>query len=101
MLNRPYATFPTLDISQSPAPEHNLSQGLFKSFPIGERKRLDFRWEAFNAFNHPQFIAVPERNVFSTPASSFLNRDFTDSGIRTMWAQVKLGFEKTQDSQLN
>jgi hypothetical protein len=32
----------------------------------------------FNALNHPPF--------------HFLNRDFTDSGIRSMWVQVKLIF---------
>ena len=59
---------------------------------MGERKRLEFRWEAQNAFNHPQFTQVPEKNVFGTPASHFLNRDFTNSGIRSMWVQVKVVF---------
>jgi len=65
---------------------------LFKSFPIGERKRLEFRWEAQNAFNHPQFVQVPQRRLRDTPPGRFLNRDFTNSGIRTMWAQVKVIF---------
>jgi hypothetical protein len=65
---------------------------VFKSFPIGERKRLEFRWEAVNAFNHPQFVEVPERDVLGTPSGRFLNRDFTNSGIRSMWVQVKLVF---------
>ena len=58
---------------------------------IREGKRLEFRWEALNAFNHPQFTAVPEK-MLAAPASRFLNRDFTDSGIRSMWAQVKILF---------
>ncbi|HZQ52038.1 MAG TPA: TonB-dependent receptor [Bryobacteraceae bacterium] len=33
----------------------NLDFGLHRSFPIGERFRVEFRAEAFNAFNHPQF----------------------------------------------
>jgi hypothetical protein len=28
---------------------------LFKSFALGERQRIQFRAEAFNAFNTPQF----------------------------------------------
>jgi hypothetical protein len=31
-------------------------------------------------------------SVTSTPAGQFLNRDFTGSGIRTMWVQAKLVF---------
>jgi hypothetical protein len=68
-----------------------------KSFQIAEQKRLEFRWEALNALNHPQFTQVPEKSVISPgpvpgAPSSFLNRDFTDSGIRTMWVQLKLLF---------
>jgi hypothetical protein len=71
---------------------NNLDLTLFKSFSLGERRRLEFRWEAFNALNHPQFRQVPERNIRNSPASRFLNRDFTNSGIRSMWVQVKLLF---------
>jgi hypothetical protein len=68
-----------------------------KSFRIAEQKRLEFRWEALNALNHPQFTQVPEKSVNSTgpvpgSPSQFLNRDFTDSGIRSMWVQMKLVF---------
>jgi len=41
--------------------------------------------------NHPQFTQIPLTSV-GAPASHFLNRDFTDSGVRTMWTQVKLVF---------
>ncbi len=77
---------------------NDLDLTLFKSFPISEGKRLELRWEAYNAFNHPQFVNVPERNVFSAPGpagglpSRFLNRDFTNSGIRSLWVQAKLIF---------
>jgi hypothetical protein len=71
---------------------NNFDLSVFKSFPIGERKKLELRWEALNAFNHPQFTEVPERDVLGTPASRFLNRDFTNSGIRSMWVQVKVVF---------
>jgi len=65
---------------------------LYKSFQLSEQKRVEFRWEAFNALNHPQFTQVPERNVVTSPASRFLNRGFTDGGIRSMWIQVKFLF---------
>ena len=42
---------------------NNFDVSLSKSFQIGEQKRLEFRWEAFNALNHPQFTQVPERSV--------------------------------------
>ena len=71
---------------------NNFDLSLFRTVSITERKRLEFRWEAQNAFNHPQFIQVPERNVSTSPAGRFLNRDFTDSGIRSMWVQVKVLF---------
>ena len=71
---------------------NNFDASIFKVFTLAERKRLEFRWEAQNAFNHPQFVQVPAKNVVNSPARLFLNRDFTDSGIRTMWVQAKLLF---------
>jgi hypothetical protein len=73
---------------------NNFDLTLFKSFAIRERQRMEFRWEALNAFNHPQFVQMPGtgRNVVNTLPGRFLNRDFTDSGIRSMWVQVKVIF---------
>jgi hypothetical protein len=73
---------------------NNFDLTLFKSFAIRERRRLEFRWEALNAFNHPQFVQMPgaQRNVVNTLPGRFLNRDFTDSGIRSMWVQMKVIF---------
>ena len=71
---------------------NNFDLNLAKSIPVGEKRRLEFRWEALNAFNHPQFVQVPQTTVVGTPAGRFLNRDFTDSGIRSMWVQIKLIF---------
>ena len=70
----------------------NWDMGLFKTFAIAERKHLEFRWEAFNVFNTSQFVNAPERSVTGSPRGRFLNRDFTDSGIRTMQLQLKLIF---------
>jgi hypothetical protein len=71
---------------------NNFDLNLTKSIPLGEVRRLELRWEAFNAFNHPQFVQVPQMSVNGTPAGRFLNRNFTDSGIRSMWVQVKVVF---------
>jgi len=71
---------------------NNFDLNLTKSIPVGAKRRLELRWEALNAFNHPQFIQVPQMNVLATPAGQFLNRDFTNSGIRTMWVQAKVVF---------
>jgi hypothetical protein len=71
---------------------NNFDLNLSKSIPWGEKRRVELRWEALNAFNHPQYVQVPQTSVNGTPAGRFLNRDFTDSGIRSMWAQIKLIF---------
>jgi hypothetical protein len=76
---------------------NNFDVSLSKSVLIREQRRLEFRWEALNALNHPQFTQVPERSVGSPGSqaglpSRFLNRDFTDAGIRSMWMQLKFIF---------
>jgi len=71
---------------------NNFDVSLSKSFQIAEQKRLEFRLEARNALNHPQSTQVPARDVNSLTPGRFLNRDFTDSGIRSMWVQLKLVF---------
>ena len=71
---------------------NNFDLNLSRSFPLGERARLEFRWEAQNAFNHPQFFRVPTKGITDPRPGQFLNRDFTDSGIRSMWGQIKVIF---------
>lgn len=71
---------------------NNFDVNLTKSIPLGETRRLELRWEALNALNHPQYVNVPPMTVNGTPARHFLNRDFTDCGIRGVWVQVKLAF---------
>jgi len=36
--------------------EFNWSWSLYKTFPLGERAKLQFRTEFFNVFNHPSFL---------------------------------------------
>jgi hypothetical protein len=71
---------------------NNFDLNLTKSIPWGETRRVELRWEALNAFNHPQFVNVSDRSVLGSLPGHFLNRDFTDSGIRRMWVQLKLVF---------
>jgi len=71
---------------------NNFDLNLTKSIPFAETGRLELRCEALNAFNHPQYVNVPQMSVNGTPAGRFLNRDFTDSGIRSMWVQLKVVF---------
>ena len=71
---------------------NNFDLNVSKSFPLGENRRLELRWEALNAFNHPQFVQVPQMSVNGAVRGRFLNRDFTDSGIRSMRVQLKLLF---------
>ena len=39
-----------------------LTQSIFKNFTIHEQMTLQFRFEAFNVFNHPQF-GYPNQTV--------------------------------------
>jgi outer membrane receptor protein involved in Fe transport len=71
---------------------NNFDLNLTKSISLRERARLELRWEAFNALNHPQYIQVPPMQVSGTQAGRFLNRNFTDGGTRTMWVQAKVVF---------
>ena len=71
---------------------NNFDLNVTKSIPFGESRHLELRWEALDAFNHPQFVNVPQMSVNGASAGRFLNRDFTDSGIRSMWVQAKVVF---------
>jgi hypothetical protein len=71
---------------------NNFDLNLTKAIALGGSRRLELRAEALNVFNHPQYVNVPPRYVFGTLPGQFLNRDFTDTGIRSMWVQVKFEF---------
>jgi hypothetical protein len=68
---------------------NNFDASLFKTFRAGDRGHVELRCEAQNAFNHPQYVQVPPMDVVNTPAREFLNRSYTDAGIRSLWIQVK------------
>jgi hypothetical protein len=42
----------------------NIDLSLFKNFPIGESRRIQFRAECFNIANHPNF-ALPQNDIAS------------------------------------
>jgi hypothetical protein len=71
---------------------NNWDVTLAKIFLIREKKRLEFRWEAFNVFNHRNFVQAPSRDVVNSPAGQFLNSKFTDGGLRSMRIQLKFLF---------
>jgi hypothetical protein len=71
---------------------NNWDAALTKSFPVSEKRRLEFRWEAFNVFNHRQFVQAPSRDVLNSPPGEFLNPKLTDGGIRSMRMQLKFQF---------
>jgi len=47
----------------------NLDASLFKNFVIREQVRFEFRAEAFNVFNHPQF-GLPNQNIGNAQVGS-------------------------------
>jgi hypothetical protein len=71
---------------------NNWDATLVKTFAIWEMKKLEFRWEASNVFNHPQFVQVPNSDVVNAPPGQFLNLKLTDGGIRSMRLQLKFLF---------
>ncbi len=66
----------------------NTDFGLFKVFPLSERMRLQFRWEAFNLFNTPAF-SRPNGNLDSPDAGKVRG---TDSIPRVMQWALRLQF---------
>ena len=54
---------------------NNWDLSLFKNFPIVERVHMEFRFEAYNTFNHPQFSAIDTSAVFNA-AGQQTNADF-------------------------
>jgi len=64
----------------------------FKNFSFGERVRLQFRWEFFNIFNHPNFgnpnsTFIPGSTNFGTITSLGLGASMrqTQFGLKLMF----------------
>jgi hypothetical protein len=73
-------------------PVENFDMSFFKVFRIRENIRLEYRLDAFNVFNHPQFTGIPARDVLNTGAGGFLNYDQINGGGRNMRMGLKLVF---------
>ncbi|HWB86357.1 MAG TPA: TonB-dependent receptor [Bryobacteraceae bacterium] len=52
---------------------NNFDMSIFKNIPIHERARLQFRFEAYNAFNHTQFSGVNTSAQFNTATGQMTN----------------------------
>ncbi|HEV7511072.1 MAG TPA: hypothetical protein VGO27_05205, partial [Candidatus Acidoferrum sp.] len=59
----------------------NLDLSLFRSFPITEKKRLEFRFEAFNATNTPVF-AIPVNDLEDPNFGSVLSTSNTERQLQ-------------------
>ncbi|MDD5542504.1 MAG: carboxypeptidase regulatory-like domain-containing protein [Acidobacteriia bacterium] len=76
----------------------NFDMDILKTFKITESKKLEFRLETFNIFNHPQYTGVPSASVVGTTVASpgfaqrFLNSDYLSGGTRSMRVQLKILF---------
>ena len=60
-----------------------------KEFKIGDRTRLDFRVEAFNAFNHPNF-GLPDNYVDDGESAGTIT--YTSLSQRQIQIGARLGF---------
>ncbi len=48
---------------------------LFKNIPFGKARQIQFRWEAYNVFNHTQYATVDTTARFN-PAGQQVNATF-------------------------
>lgn len=71
---------------------NNFDTFLYKNFRFTERFRLEYRLEAFNLFNHPQFTGVPGRSVAGTAAKQYFDYNLLNGGGRTMRMGLKFLF---------
>ena len=76
----------------------NWDFSIFKNFPIKEKAVFQFRWEMYNAFNHPSFQGVNTSASFSAPGSTTqLNGQFgqitsTNGQPRVMQGSLRVTF---------
>ncbi len=75
---------------------NNWDIALFKSIPIREGARLQFRWETYNTFNHTQFSDMDTAARFDTAAGEQVNSRFGQFTVarspRQMQFALRLSF---------
>ena len=78
----PAATAPSRPASSCTAPPiNNLDLSLSKIFPVGKRRKLEVRLDAFNALNHTQFTGVNSTvNFASLTDPTITNLPYDASG---------------------
>ena len=65
----------------------NFDTAVWKTFPLGERFKLDFRAEAFNVFNHPNW-GNPAASLSSPSTMGFISSGSGDPRIMQMALKV-------------
>ncbi len=81
-------TFPSMFSNLQADGPRNLDLNLLKDFQIKERFRLQFRFEAYNALNHPLFAApdlIPTDASFGKATSQANISRFTQMSLRLTW----------------
>ncbi len=80
---------------------YQLNMALGRKFNLSERWYLQFKWEVFNVFNHPQFSGYNttlSSGTFGIPTSTLdrtlggMNSLYQIGGARSMQFSMKLGF---------
>ena len=66
----------------------NFDTSLSKRFAVIGRTNVEFRWDAFNLFNHPGF-GFPNQN-FDSPTAGRITSTIVDN--RSMQFSLKLNF---------
>jgi hypothetical protein len=87
-LLRPLGTFgnqPRNALRNPGSWEANLS--IHRNFPLAERQRMEFRWEAFNVFNHPNLGAAN-----NNPTAGSFGLITSKDGNRTMQVSLQYVF---------
>lgn len=67
----------------------NFSTSVYKTFNLTERFKLEYRFETFNTFNHPQFTGIPGQSVAGSAANRYQLFDLLNGGGRT----ARMGFK--------
>jgi hypothetical protein len=65
-----------------------IDASLHRTFTLFERLKMQFRWEVFNVFNHPNFLYPSDPTVFVDSSGPFVDPNF---GVITRTAGRSFG----------